>query len=121
VSANAPTVHLLSAGEAFRQRFPSTLVAVCGEPVASEPGIEDDHRYCADCVSAAIQCGQGLDDSCPGCGATSDHLAATAELAGARSALRALLTLADDAPTLTDAELRSRLMALAGRAGMRLR
>jgi hypothetical protein len=45
-----------------------------------------------------------------------DHLVATVELAGARSALGALLTLADDAPTLTDAELRSRLTVLAGRA-----
>jgi hypothetical protein len=72
VSADARAVHLLCAGEAFRQRFPSTLVALCGEPVASEPDIEDDHRYCADCVSAAIQCGQGLDDPCPRCGATSD-------------------------------------------------
>jgi hypothetical protein len=50
-----------------------------------------------------------------------EHLVATVDLAGARFALRALLTLADDAPTFTDAELRSRLMALAGRAVMRSR
>ncbi|HET9256056.1 MAG TPA: hypothetical protein VFO16_12755 [Pseudonocardiaceae bacterium] len=50
-----------------------------------------------------------------------DYLVATVELAGARSALRALLTLADDAPRLPDAELRSRLTALAGRAVMRSR
>jgi hypothetical protein len=50
-----------------------------------------------------------------------DYLAATVELAGARSALRALLTLADDAPTLSDEELRSRLTALAGRAVMKFR
>ncbi|HET9254284.1 MAG TPA: hypothetical protein VFO16_03655 [Pseudonocardiaceae bacterium] len=45
-----------------------------------------------------------------------DHLVATVELAGARFALRALLTLADTAPALTDADLRARLAALAGRA-----
>src|SRR5262249_54214896 len=45
-----------------------------------------------------------------------DQLVATVELAGARFALRALLRLADDAPGLTDTELRSRLMVLAGRA-----
>jgi ribosomal protein L37AE/L43A len=45
-----------------------------------------------------------------------DHLVATVELAGARFALRALLSLADDASGLADAELRSRLMILAGRA-----
>jgi ribosomal protein L37AE/L43A len=50
-----------------------------------------------------------------------DHLVATVELAGARFALRALLSLADDAPGLTDAELRSRLMILAGRAGKKSR
>jgi hypothetical protein len=44
-----------------------------------------------------------------------DYLVATVELTGARSALRALLTLADDAPGLTDRELRSRLVALASR------
>jgi hypothetical protein len=48
-----------------------------------------------------------------------DHLARTVELAGARAALRATLILADQAPTLTDAELRSRLLALAGRASGR--
>jgi len=144
-------VHLVPADEVFRQGYPtSTRLAVCGESVTSAPeGDEDDHRYCGDCVSAALRRSSG--EPCPHCGSTSDvnvitgtspkvqawkcgacstewavtvvnprsyldHLVATVELAGARAALRALLTLADDAPTLTDAELRSRLTALAGRS-----
>jgi hypothetical protein len=55
-------VHLVPAGEVFRDRYPSTLLAACGEPVTSRP--------------------EGV------------------ELAGARFAIRALLILADDAPTL---------------------
>jgi hypothetical protein len=50
------SVHLLSANEVFRQGYPSTLLAVCGESVTSEPdGDEVDPHYCADCVRAAIQ------------------------------------------------------------------
>lgn len=42
-----------------------------------------------------------------------DHLAATVELAAARSVLREIITLADDAPGLTGEQLRFRLAALA--------
>ncbi len=42
-----------------------------------------------------------------------DHLAGTVELAAARSTLRDVITLADQAPGLTDQELRARLVALA--------
>jgi hypothetical protein len=43
-----------------------------------------------------------------------DHLAATVEqLGAARSMLRQVITLADDAATLSDKELRDRLLALA--------
>ncbi len=46
-----------------------------------------------------------------------DRLAATVEQLGATpSVLRQMITLADDAATLTDAELRDRLLALADRA-----
>jgi ribosomal protein L37AE/L43A len=46
-----------------------------------------------------------------------DRLAATVEQLGAtRSVLRAVVTLADDAPTITDQQLRDRLVALADRA-----
>jgi hypothetical protein len=46
-----------------------------------------------------------------------ERLAATVEQLGAtRSVLRQMITLADDAATLTDAELRDRLLALADRA-----
>jgi hypothetical protein len=46
-----------------------------------------------------------------------DRLAATVEQLGAtRSVLRAVITLADDAATLSDRELRDRLLALADRA-----
>ena len=46
-----------------------------------------------------------------------DQLAATVEQLGAtRSVLRAVITLADDAATLPDKELRDRLLALADRA-----
>jgi hypothetical protein len=46
-----------------------------------------------------------------------DRLAATVERLGAtRSVLRAVITLADDAAMLSDAELRDRLLALADRA-----
>jgi hypothetical protein len=44
-----------------------------------------------------------------------DHLTAAVELAAARSVLRRLITLAELAPTLSDVELRARLVALAGR------
>jgi hypothetical protein len=46
-----------------------------------------------------------------------EQLAATVEQLGAtRSVLRAVITLADDAATLSDQELRDRLLALADRA-----
>ena len=45
-----------------------------------------------------------------------DHLTATVELAAARSVLRELITLADQAPMLTDEQLRSQLLTLAVRA-----
>ena len=46
-----------------------------------------------------------------------EQLAATIERLGAtRSVLRAVVTLADDAATLSDQELRDRLLALADRA-----
>jgi hypothetical protein len=43
-----------------------------------------------------------------------DRLVATLEVAVARSVLRQVIALADEAPTLGDAELRGRLVALAG-------
>ena len=48
-------VHLLPAGEAFRQGYPSTSVAVCGEPVTSAPESEMDPPYCLAYVRAAIR------------------------------------------------------------------
>ncbi|MGH3769032.1 MAG: hypothetical protein ACRDS0_31660 [Pseudonocardiaceae bacterium] len=45
-----------------------------------------------------------------------DHLAGTVELAVARSTLREVCALADQAPGLTDTDLRARLLALAQRA-----
>jgi transposase-like protein len=45
-----------------------------------------------------------------------DRLAATVELAVARSVLRQVITLADDAAMLSDKELRDRLLALASDA-----
>jgi hypothetical protein len=45
-----------------------------------------------------------------------DRLAATVELAVARSVLRHVIMLADDAATLSDKELRTRLLALASDA-----
>lgn len=45
-----------------------------------------------------------------------DHLTATVELAAARSVLREIITLADQAPVLADEQLRSRLLAPADRA-----
>ncbi|MGH3824146.1 MAG: hypothetical protein ACRDRA_15150 [Pseudonocardiaceae bacterium] len=48
-------VHLLTAGEAFRQGYPSTSVAVCGELVTSGPDGENDPRYCPECVRAALR------------------------------------------------------------------
>ncbi|HEX6402592.1 MAG TPA: hypothetical protein VF003_05440 [Pseudonocardiaceae bacterium] len=43
-----------------------------------------------------------------------DGLTAAVDLAAARRVLRQLVTLASEAPTLTDAQLRTRLVALAG-------
>lgn len=55
VSALGQSVHLLPAGELFEQGYPSTSVAVCGEPVTTAPDNgEDDPGYCAECVRAAI-------------------------------------------------------------------
>ncbi|MGH3693698.1 MAG: hypothetical protein ACRDRX_06845 [Pseudonocardiaceae bacterium] len=44
-----------------------------------------------------------------------DHLAATVEPAAARWVLRELITLADQAPTLTAEQLRFRLLTLGAR------
>ncbi|HET9257938.1 MAG TPA: hypothetical protein VFO16_22430 [Pseudonocardiaceae bacterium] len=58
MSTDPPTVaapvHLLAAGELFRQGYPSTGLAVCGQPVTSGPDIEEP-RYCSDCVEEAIR------------------------------------------------------------------
>ena len=43
-----------------------------------------------------------------------DRLVSTLEAAAVRSMLRQVIALADEAPTLGDAELRARLVALAG-------
>lgn len=43
-----------------------------------------------------------------------DYLAGSSELAAARSVLRRVIALADEAPMLTDVEMRARLVALAG-------
>ncbi|MGH3973050.1 MAG: hypothetical protein ACRDS9_06970 [Pseudonocardiaceae bacterium] len=55
VNALGGVVHLLPAGEAFWQGYPSTSVAVCGEPVTNEPDGENDPYYCPACVRAAIR------------------------------------------------------------------
>jgi hypothetical protein len=49
------SVHLLSAGEVFREGYPTTSVAVCGEPVTSGLDSDEDPRYCPQCVRAAQQ------------------------------------------------------------------
>lgn len=60
-------VHLFSAGELFRQGYPNSAVAVCGEPVISGADSGEDRGYCPDCVSAALQwCAQ------PGTGELAD-------------------------------------------------
>ncbi|MGH3693902.1 MAG: hypothetical protein ACRDRX_07925 [Pseudonocardiaceae bacterium] len=48
-------VHLLPAGELFRQGCGSTSVAVCGELVIGAPENEMDPPYCPECVRAAIR------------------------------------------------------------------
>lgn len=48
-------MHLLPAGELFRQGYPSTSVAVCGELVTSKPDSEENPAYCPECVRAAIR------------------------------------------------------------------
>jgi hypothetical protein len=49
-------VHLLPAGEVFRQGYPATFLAICGEPVTSAPeGDEMDPGYCPKCVHAALR------------------------------------------------------------------
>jgi hypothetical protein len=55
VSALGRAVHLLTAGEIFRQGCPSTSVAVRGEPVTSGADSEDDPHYCPDCVRGALR------------------------------------------------------------------
>jgi hypothetical protein len=54
-SALGRTVHLLPAGEVFRQGYPATSVAVCGEPVTSGADSEEDPSYCPDCVREALR------------------------------------------------------------------
>lgn len=54
-SALGRAVHLLSAGEVFRQGYLSTSVAVCGEPVTSAADSEEDPSYCPDCVREALR------------------------------------------------------------------
>ncbi|MGH3975003.1 MAG: hypothetical protein ACRDS9_16985 [Pseudonocardiaceae bacterium] len=66
MSAPEQAVHLLPAGEVFRQGYPSTSVAVCGELVTSEPDGENDPHYCPECVRAAIRwCAQPVAGECP--------------------------------------------------------
>jgi hypothetical protein len=48
-----------------------------------------------------------------------DHLAATVELAAARSVLRGIIALAEQAPVLPDDQLRNRLADLASTARCR--
>lgn len=52
VSAPGWAVHVLPAGELFERGYPSTLVAVCGEPVISGPDGDENPGYCR-CVRAA--------------------------------------------------------------------
>lgn len=57
-------VHLFSAHD-VNQAGGMSLVAVCGEPVndsgaSCPPGCDCDHRYCAECVRAAIRWSPGL-------------------------------------------------------------
>lgn len=59
------TVHLLPAGEVFRQGYPTTSVAVCGEPMTSAADSEEDPGYCPECVAEALRrCAQPGADEC---------------------------------------------------------
>ncbi len=55
MSALGRAVHLLPAGELFRQGYPSTSVAVCGELVTNGPDGDEDPHYCPRCVRAALR------------------------------------------------------------------
>lgn len=55
MSALDRAVHLLPAGEVFRQGYGSTSVAVCGELVTRETDTENDPHYCPECVRAALR------------------------------------------------------------------
>jgi hypothetical protein len=56
VSALGRAVHLLPAGELFKQSYPDTPVAVCGALVTSGPdGDEVEPSYCPEWVSAALR------------------------------------------------------------------
>jgi hypothetical protein len=55
VSTDARAAHLFPAEEVFRHGYPSTLLAVCGELADSGTDIEDDPRYCHECVRAALR------------------------------------------------------------------
>lgn len=49
-------VHLLPAGEVFRQGYPNTFVTVCGEPVMNAPDSEEeDPSFCPKCVRVALR------------------------------------------------------------------
>lgn len=55
IAALGRAVHLLAAGEHFRQGYVSPPVAVCGEPVTGGPDSgDDDPRFCAECVREAL-------------------------------------------------------------------
>jgi hypothetical protein len=57
-------VHLVPAGELFRQGF-GPAVAVRGELITSGAGGEDDPRYCFDCVASATRWNATADDREP--------------------------------------------------------
>ncbi|MBV9013208.1 MAG: hypothetical protein JO272_14370 [Pseudonocardiales bacterium] len=56
VDALGNAIHLLSTAEVFEGGFPTTMVAVCGEPVTDGPSVDDDNpRYCRKCVREALR------------------------------------------------------------------
>ncbi|HEX6402143.1 MAG TPA: hypothetical protein VF003_03105 [Pseudonocardiaceae bacterium] len=103
------SIHLVPAGEVSRGW--STSVAVYGEVVTGGPGGGENPRYCVECIREAIRWRAVASKpvTIPA-GCEIHHGAVT------RSILQEVITLAERAPTFTDADLRSRLLGLVGLA-----
>lgn len=76
----------------------------CGADAALPPGHSEPARRSGQCRGQTCAHASFL-----------AHLTASVELVAARSVLRHVIALADDAPTLTDKQLRARLLMLATR------